>query len=174
MKVLIGHASGYGSTTSYAEVIAEELREAGHEVELAEAGKAKRPQDYDYVVIGGSLRAGSWLGDARRLAKRTIEAKVPHSIFICCLMAASEKERPKLQTEVLPKLKEKLPGLNVEHPGLFPGMRNMDQYGFVIRKLMLSIARSEGEESPEKTLDYRDFDLARAWAKELAGRIAES
>jgi len=69
---------------------------------------------------------------------------------------------------VLPKLKQKLPGLNLENPGLFPGMRNMDKYRFPIRGIMRSIAEKAGTENPDETVDFRDFELARGWARELA------
>jgi len=40
MKVLVGYASGYGSTKSYADVIGEELRRSGHETDVLPAKKA--------------------------------------------------------------------------------------------------------------------------------------
>ncbi len=171
MKILVGYATGYGSTKSYAEVIAEELKKAGHEVDVLPAKEARDLTPYGFVVVGGSLRAGSWLGQARALAGKTLKAGKPHSVFICCLSATTEEGRRQLDDVVLPKLKQKLPGLNLETPGLFPGMRNMDRYRFPIRGIMRSIAEKEGISNPDEPLDYRDFELARVWARELAGKL---
>ncbi len=168
MKVLVGYASGYGSTSSYAEVVGEELRAAGHDAEVREARKVSSLDEYDYVIVGGSLRAGNWLGAAKKLAKRAISANKPHSIFICCLSAISEKGKEILAKEVLPRLRENVPGLNLEGPGLFPGARNTDQYGFIVKKVMVSISRKEGDEKPDEPRDHRDFELARSWAAQLA------
>lgn len=171
MKILVGYASGYGSTSTYAQVVGEELRSAGHDAEVREAREVKSLDEYDYVVVGGSLRAGNWLAPAKKLAKRTIRARKPHSVFICCLSAASDKGKESLANVVLPKLQESLPGLNLESAGLFPGARNTDQYGFIVKKVMVSISRKEGDEKPEETRDYRDFELARSWAADLTRRI---
>jgi len=171
MKILVGYASGYGSTQSYAEVIAEELNSAGHDADVLPAKEVKDLTPYDFVVVGGSIRAGNWLGQARTLAGKTLKAGKPHSVFICCLSAATEEGRRQLDGEVLPKLKHKLPGLNLENPGLFPGMRNMDRYRFPIRGIMRSIAEKEGISNLDEPLDYRDFELARRWARELARRL---
>ena len=172
MRVLVGYASGYGSTASYAQSVGSELRDAGHEVDVRDAREVKSLDEYDYVVVGGSLRAGEWLGPAKKLAKLTLKASKPHSIFICCLSAASEKGMETLEKDVLPRLRDKLPGLNLDDPGLFPGARNTDQYGFFIKRVMVSISRKEGDEEPEAPKDLRDFEMARSWAAELARRIA--
>jgi menaquinone-dependent protoporphyrinogen oxidase len=174
MKILVGYATGYGSTKSYAEVIAEELRASGNDADVLPAKEVKELAPYDFVVVGGSLRAGSWLGQARTLAKKVLNAEKPHSVFICCLSVTTEEGRRQLDDVVLPKLKQKLPGLNLETPGLFPGMRNMDRYRFPIRGIMRSIAEKEGISNLDEPLDYRDFELARVWARGLAGKLTRS
>jgi menaquinone-dependent protoporphyrinogen oxidase len=171
MKVLIGYASGYGSTKSYAEVVAEELRGAGHEVTVAEARQAGDITGYDHVIIGGSLRAGSLLGQARKLAKQVVKADKPHHLFICCLSPTTEEGRKSFTEETLPKLKDKLGGANLDDLGLFPGQRNMDEYGFIVRGIMKSIAEKGGVENPEEPKDYRDFELAREWSRGLAAKL---
>ncbi len=172
MKILIGYASGYGSTKSYAEVVGEELRGAGHEVDVVDAREAKELEGYDHVIVGGSLRAGNWLGHARKLAKRALNAGKANSVFICCMTATSDEGRRQLDEQTLPKLRSKLPELTWDEAGLFPGMRNMDQYGFPIRGIMKKMAEKAGDENPEEPKDYRDFEMARRWARELAGKLA--
>jgi len=166
MKILVGYASGYGATQAYAEVISATLRQAGHEVEALDARKAKQLEDYDHVIIGGSIRAGNWLGHATKLTRRVIASGKPYSLFVVCLSALSDEGRAMLDEKFLPKLREKIPGVQLDDVGIFPGMRNFEQYRFPIKGIMQSMAR-KNENPAEGEQDFKDFDIARDWVDKL-------
>lgn len=170
MRILIGYATGYGSTRSYAEVIGEELRQLGHETIVLDARQSRDITGYDFVIIGGSIRAGSWLGPARRLAKRAAQSKMAHAIFFCCLSACSEGGKKKVVEVYFEKVKRQVPGISPLEIGVFPGMRNFERYRFPVKGIMQKIARKNGHPT-EGEQDFRDLDAAREWARKLDHRL---
>jgi menaquinone-dependent protoporphyrinogen IX oxidase len=170
MKILVGYATGYGSTKSYADVIAEELTRAGHETDAFPAKGVKNLAAYDFVVVGGSIRAGRWLGPAVKLARATVKAGTRHALFFCCLSARTEEGKRRVFGDYLEKVKGKVPGLAPLDVGAFPGMSNYDQWGFVLKKIMAGVAEKGGE-TLNRTMDYREPEAAREWARELARKL---
>ncbi|MCD4732744.1 flavodoxin domain-containing protein [bacterium] len=166
MKILVGYASGYGATQAYAEFITEALQQAGHEVEALDARKAKQLDDYDHVIIGGSIRAGNWLGHATKLTRRVIASGKPYDLFVVCLSALSDEGRAMLDEKFFPKLREKIPGVQLDDVGIFPGMKNFEQYRFLVKGIMQNIAR-KNDSPTEGEQDFKDFDIARGWVGKL-------
>lgn len=70
MSVLVTYGSKRGGTKGLAEMVADDLREDGFEVEIGPAREIKRFEAYDAVVVGGSLYASRWHRDAKRFVKR--------------------------------------------------------------------------------------------------------
>lgn len=70
MRILIAHGSKRGGTAGIADMLAEDLRTEGFDVEVADAASVDDVTSYDAVVIGGSLYANRWHPEARRLARR--------------------------------------------------------------------------------------------------------
>ncbi len=69
-KVLVAYASRHGATQGIAERIAETLREAGLNVELARAHDVKSIAGYDAFVIGSAAYMFHWLKEAGDLVHR--------------------------------------------------------------------------------------------------------
>ena len=85
MRILIGYASKTGTARECAEMLAEELR--GQELTVADlATEAPKPQGYDLVILGGSVRYGKAHAALRAYLKGYGEslAKIPHGFFLCC------------------------------------------------------------------------------------------
>jgi menaquinone-dependent protoporphyrinogen IX oxidase len=83
-QMLVVHASRHGSTTEVAVRIAEHLRQAGHQVDLQDAGRVTTPVDgYQLVVVGGAIYSGRWHAGAHRFLKRHRSelAGVPVAVF---------------------------------------------------------------------------------------------
>jgi menaquinone-dependent protoporphyrinogen IX oxidase len=170
MRIFVGYASGYGSTRSYAEVIGDELGKAGHETVVLPAKSSRDIEAYDFVVIGGSIRAGKWLASARKLARRVVKHEKGHAVFFCCLSARTEEGRKTVLGDYLERVREKVPGLAPLEVGAFPGMANYEQYRFPVRGIMTGIARREGVDFSVNQ-DYRDLEAAREWARVLIDRL---
>ncbi len=166
MRILVGYASGYGSTKFYAEAIGDELNRAGHETVVLPAKSSRDITAYDFVIVGGSIRAGNWLGHARNLARRAVKLKKAHAIFFCCLSARSDEGKKMVIEDYFEKVKGKIPGISPLDVGVFPGMRNFEQYRFPVKGIMQKIARKNGQPT-EGEQDFKDLDAAREWAREL-------
>ena len=74
MKMLVAVSSKHGSTREIAGLIAATIRDAGIEVEVAEAQDVGSVTPYDAVIIGSALDMGRWMGPARELVNRSAEA----------------------------------------------------------------------------------------------------
>jgi len=70
MRVLVTVGSARGGTQGLGEMVAEDLREEGFDVDLKLPRVMRRLDDYDAVVVGGALYAFRWHKDARRFVKR--------------------------------------------------------------------------------------------------------
>ena len=69
-RVLVAYATKLGSNREIAEVIAELLRNAGHEATAQPTREVKSLDDWDAVVLGSAIYAAHWQRDARRFASR--------------------------------------------------------------------------------------------------------
>ena len=69
-KVLVVHASQFGSTRQIAERIGRRLQEGGVDVTVVPAEGAPDPAAFDGVVIGSAVHGGHWLAAATGYARR--------------------------------------------------------------------------------------------------------
>jgi menaquinone-dependent protoporphyrinogen oxidase len=69
MKVLVAHASRYGSTREVAETIAQVLRSRCVHADVRAAGEVEDIDGYDGVVLGGGIYVGRWHRNARGFAR---------------------------------------------------------------------------------------------------------
>ena len=85
MRILIAYASKTGTAKEGAELLATLLN--NHNVTLADLDKTVPVAgDFDYVVLGGSIRAGRAHKALRRYLKNHAQAVAerPHTLFLCC------------------------------------------------------------------------------------------
>jgi len=67
MKVLVAVASRHHATREIAEVIADELKASGLEVDLRDAEAVPEVGGYEAVILGSAVYTGGWLAAARHL-----------------------------------------------------------------------------------------------------------
>lgn len=70
MRVLVTVGSERGGTAGLGEMVAEDLRTEGFQVDLRPPREVRRLDEYDAVVVGGALYALRWHRDARRFVRR--------------------------------------------------------------------------------------------------------
>ncbi|MBM3147775.1 MAG: flavodoxin domain-containing protein [Actinobacteria bacterium] len=82
-RILVTFATRHGSTAEVAEWIAEELREAGAEVDVTPVDAGPHVSDYQAVVLGGPMIMG-WHKRARRFlgVNAATLADMPTALFI--------------------------------------------------------------------------------------------
>lgn len=69
-RILVAYATKLGSTREVAETIAEDLRAAGHQVDVLAAGQVRARIDHDAVILGSALYAATWLSEANKFVQR--------------------------------------------------------------------------------------------------------
>ncbi len=156
MRVLVTWGSKRGGTAGIARIVAEELRDAGYDVDALPARQALGTRGFDAVVIGGALYANRWAPDARRLVRRRARelARVPVWFFSSGPLddsAASGEIAPTLQVEVLMRR------VGAQGHVTFGGRLEPDAKGFPAS----AMAR-------EHSGDFRDPERIRAWARGIA------
>ena len=85
MKLLIAYASKTGCAREMATMLCEKI--PNHEVTLADlAVETPDPTEFDYVVLGGSIRYNRIHKAIRAYVKNYGEAlvRMPHTLFLCC------------------------------------------------------------------------------------------
>ncbi|MDA8219792.1 MAG: flavodoxin domain-containing protein, partial [Dehalococcoidales bacterium] len=82
MLVLVAYASKYGATREIAERIAEELRSAGHGVEVRSVKSAGDLAGYEAFVIGSAVYFGHWLKEAAEFVRRNRAVLVDRPVWL--------------------------------------------------------------------------------------------
>src|SRR6185437_911515 len=70
MRALITFGSKRGGTERLAQMIADDLRQDGLQVDVLGADRVGSLDGYDLVIVGGALYAMRWHKEARRFVKR--------------------------------------------------------------------------------------------------------
>lgn len=146
-EVLVIYKSKYGATERYAKWIAEEL---GCEAIPAKEAKLKRIRDYDMLIFGGGLYAGT-IGGISKLTGRFEDLKKKHlMVFTCGLTEPGDNGYytyliTRNFTEVMRKR---------IHFFFFPGAIDKDKLSWLDKKLMTAVMKSQAKKDPEHAEDY--------------------
>jgi menaquinone-dependent protoporphyrinogen oxidase len=155
--VLVAYASKHGSTREVADAIASTLRQHGLRVDMHAAATCNGLDDYGAVVLGGALYMGRWHRDARRFLKRhrdTLSSR-PLAVF-----AMGPKD---LEPASIASARQQLDRALRQAPqpdavAIFGGVIDPSELRFPFNRMPAS--------------DARDWDAIRAWARDLAPRLA--
>lgn len=74
IKFLIAYSPTTGTTDEIAGVLSDELRAAGHEVDVEPAGQVYSVGRYNAIILGSAAKPGHWDRDAVRFLKRHADA----------------------------------------------------------------------------------------------------
>lgn len=157
-RVLIAYGSKHGSTGETAEAIAGMLREDGLDAEARGAASVATLDDYDAVVIGGSLYTGRWHHDSRDFIKRfgAELATMPVAIFAMGPKTAEPDELASSR-EQLDLALRRLPDIDAKPIVIFGGVIDPDKLRFPFNRLPAS--------------DARDWDAIRAFASAVSAAL---
>ena len=163
MKVLVAHASKYGSTAEIAAAIGRELDRLGHHAEVRDVAGAPPPGAYDAAVLGSGVYMGAWLPAASRYveAHAAALADLPVWLFSSGPLGFEDPQpagEPQQVAELVAKTAARghvtLTG-RLERDGL----RLMD-------KLIVRVVKAPAG-------DFRDWDAIRAWAGAIGEALAD-
>ncbi len=144
MRLLAVVASKHGSTWEVGEAVADELRAAGHDVDLAAPAEAPEPDGYDALVLGSATYMMRWMNALNAWVEGHAEAvaRTPHAVFSVGLAGGQA-----VLADALHPRSERT----------FAGKLDLEALSQVERT-----AVTEGESA-----DFRDFETIRAWARTL-------
>jgi len=188
--ILIAYSTNGGSTGEVAETIADELRQAGRQVEVCELTKIGSLESYESMVIGAPMIFG-WHAQARRFMRRNRQLLVSKKIvyFACALRLTNDLKAKTsaipmtidpglvsqpLKPEVL-NLKERFtsvghylspmltcaPGITPLSVAFFNGKLDLRRLKWWQLLFVLGIVQG-------KPGDYRDWDFIRQWSRSLS------
>jgi menaquinone-dependent protoporphyrinogen oxidase len=157
-RTLVAYASKHGSTEGVARTIASWLREAGHHVDVRSAEFVDGVEDYDLVVLGGSLYMGRWHGDARSFVRRhrtALEQRVL-AVFALGPKTLDPGDVAESRTQLLGAL-HKL-DCEPKTTAIFGGVVDPAKLRFPFNRI-------------EKS-DARDWEQIEQWTREVAAHVA--
>jgi menaquinone-dependent protoporphyrinogen oxidase len=163
-KILVAYGSVSGSTAEVAQAIAEEMGQAGTQVDVSPVEEVKDISGYDAVVVGTAVRMFHILPKTRRFLRRHRKGlkNVPVAYFLVCLTMGEETPEniQKATDYAKPMIKTKSP----VSLGLFGGCVNHEKMTDIFGKSMKAV--------PEQ--DHRDWQKIRAWAMEILPKLLEN
>ncbi len=173
-RILVPYGTTEGQTADIADVVADVLRDRGHEVDTVDIQSlpGTLPDGYDAVIIGASVHMGKHDKHVVDLVRRNLDtlARLPSAFFSVSLAAHGDVEEAegyvaRFQAET---------GWHPDQVALFGGALLYTHYGFVKRHLMKKIAQEKpGELGVDTSRDYvyTEWDAVRRFAEHCAERV---
>lgn len=164
MNILVAVASKHGSTRGIADAIGEELRAAGHSVDVRDAKGAPSADGYDAVVAGSAIYMGNWMAEAKAFVEQneTRFAGKPVWLFSSGPLGEDYPEGMGVPTN----LDELMAQTGARGHTVFVGRLDKSELGLGERIISKAVKAPEG--------DFRDWDAIRAWARAIAQQLAQS
>jgi menaquinone-dependent protoporphyrinogen oxidase len=159
--VLVVFAGKSGGTREIAEVIAAELRAQELRVDVRDAADVAGVTEYAAVVLGSALYYSRWRPEAVRLLERHVEDLRERPVWLfhsgpCGPGAAL------VQVSLPAKVALLAARIDAERTATFGGRLDPARARGLIARLMASGHRAG---------DFRDWDLIRAWARDVGRRV---
>ena len=177
-SVLIAYETGEGHTATVAERIKAVCERADCQVRLMRCRDADQAalEGADGIVLGASVHMGKHHKRVLRFAKQhqALLNQKPSAFFSVCLTARSEKEKDRKEVQRYLSEFQQLTGWKPDPIQAFAGALLYTQYGFVKRKVMLSIVKKEGGDiDPTRDFIYTDWQAVETFAQDFSRSIAE-
>lgn len=175
--VLIPYGTTEGQTAKIAEVIAEVLREQGHEADPVEVRPLHDtlPEGHDAVIIGASIHMGKHDKHVVEYVQKNLDtiSRLPSAFFSVSLAAYGDTEEAEGYVEQF----EQETGWHPDKVTLFGGALLYTEYGFFKRHLMKRIAADKpGHLGLDLSRDYiyTEWDAVKRFAEHFAHQMRPS
>jgi menaquinone-dependent protoporphyrinogen oxidase len=164
LKLLIVHASKYGSTAEIAEVIGKELRKRSHEVAVTPVDNVDEVgslEAFDGFVIGSAVYAGSWMKKAAAFLQDHTDLLAGHPVWLFTSGPTGQGDPNDITggwnfPEDLESVRTQIQPKDVI---LFHGNIDPDKLGSGESMIIKSVNATVG--------DYRDWLVIRGWAAKI-------
>jgi menaquinone-dependent protoporphyrinogen oxidase len=161
VKVLVAVASRHQATREIAEVIADELKTSGLDVDLHDAEAVPDIGGYEAVILGSAVYTGGWLPAARQLVDFQGPAlkEVPVWLFSSGPIGTDE---PK-QLGDPPEIPYLMRATQAREHRIFSGRLDKASLNLAERSVNRVIEAPEG--------DYRELGEVIEWANSIASQL---
>ncbi|MDU0349064.1 flavodoxin domain-containing protein [Actinomyces sp. MRS3W] len=161
MKILLAASSRHGATDEVGAVIAQELRNAGHDVDQARPEDVTDVRTYDAFVLGSPVYMTRWTQEAIDFTERFSEELHSHPVWAFSVgLSGLPKGKISDPHRIGPVL------LSIEPEGhvTFAGRFEPSELSLRERSIARMGGASEG--------DFRDLDAVRAWSASIVEALA--
>jgi menaquinone-dependent protoporphyrinogen oxidase len=174
VKVLIPYGTTEGQTAKIAEVLADVIRDLGHQAEAVDIKRLddKMPDGYDAVILGASIHMGKHDKRVVEFVHKNLDVldRLPSAFFSVSLAAHGDTQEAEGYVDQF----EEETGWRSDDVALFGGALLYTHYGFIKRRMMKKIA---GDKPGHLGLDtsrdyvYTEWDAVKRFAEQFAGRL---
>ena len=163
MKALVVYGTKSGCTAGVAEQIGKTLAEKGFAAEVVAAQNAGSADDYDAVIVGSGVRAGTWHEAVRTWVSENAEAlkSRPVAFYTCGLTITDESKADEVRAYTDAVIEAT--GVKPIDVGLFAGWNEPSKFSFLERTVMKVLKAPVG--------DFRDYDAIATWTEGLAPEL---
>ena len=158
-EILVAYATKSGSNREIAEVVAEQIRHAAHEVTVLDAAEVRSVEPYKAVVLGSALYSGRWRREAVKLLTRNEKALARKPVWLFHSGPVGPQQVPQRAPR---QVREIAARIGAEEPITFGGRLSSETaVGFLARRMAQTGAAG----------DFRDWDEIRLWAYMISERL---
>jgi len=162
-RILVAYASRLGSTREIAQTIGEVLVQRGADVDVLPVDAVQHLEGYHAVIVGGAIREGQWLPEARSFVEIHRDALRRLPVLYFAVSGLMSDPTPAHFHEVYGCMSEVRNLVEPLEVGIFAGALN---YGRLEQHQLIQVL-SKG--LPEG--DFRRWQDIRAWAEDIADRL---
>ena len=157
-RILVAYASKHRATAEIAEAVANELRQAGDDVDCLSAEQVDGLDAYDAAVIGSAVYMKRWRPEARRLLKRHAKELTARPFWVFSSGPFGDKPDPSWSEP--PRTIKRAEHLGVRDHVVFGGRLPLEPTNFLERAMV--------RDCPPDKRDLRDWDEIRDWARGIS------
>lgn len=174
-RILIVYGTTEGHTQEIVRRMAAAIDAGGDFAEVLDSKYARDVElsdEYDGILVGGSVHAGDHQSSLREFVKNNREMleRVPSAFFSVSLAAAHADAEARGETQVAIDKFALETGWKPKRVEAIAGALVYTQYNFFIRHLMKIIVKHEGrtELDTSRDYDFTDWDRVEQFAREFA------
>jgi menaquinone-dependent protoporphyrinogen oxidase len=175
-RILVLYATSYGQTRKIAQRLADVLTGAGCEVSLVNAREpvaaGVRPQDYDGVVVGGSIIARGLQPAVVQFVRthRAVLDRLPSAFFQVSASAGSAKAEGRAAAQQILDRFLRSTGWHPDVATSMAGAINYTKYNLFLRWFMRRASRLEGGSTDtSRDHEYTDWTQVEDFARQFLG-----
>ena len=161
MRILVTVASRHGATAEMGDVVARELEQAGHTVDVIAPDDVERVVPYDAVVLGSAVYVGRLAASLRDLVERQGAHLRLRPVF---LFWSGPVGDPPMPAGVPDDVTDMARTVEADDVMCFVGALDRSQLNLSERALVALTKAEAG--------DFRDWDVVRDWGRKVAKSLA--